>query len=64
MNTLYWIDETGPLCDGMGLACISKLYLLRMGGGGGRVQRGGAVNKGDGRPLKGVCEGGSRVGGI
>ena len=27
------------------------------------MQRGGAVNKEDGRPLKGVCEGGSRVGG-
>ena len=34
VNKLYWIDEAGSLCDGMGLPCISKLYLLRMGGGG------------------------------
>ena len=31
VNKLYWIDETGSLCDGLGLPCISKLYLLRMG---------------------------------
>ena len=49
----------------MGLPCIGKLYLLRMGAEG-RVQRGGAFNKEDGRPLEGVCEEGEggRVGGI
>ena len=35
VNKLYWIDGTGSLSDGMGLPCISKLYLLRMGRGGG-----------------------------
>ena len=55
MNKLNWIDGTGSLSDDMGLACISKLYLLRMGGGGGV---GWAVNKEDGEALEGVCEGG------
>ena len=54
MNKLNWIDGTGSLSDDMGLACIGKLYLLRMGGGGGV---GWAVNKEDGEALKGVCEG-------
>ena len=35
VDKLYWLDGRGSLSDGMGLPCISKLYLLRMGGGGG-----------------------------
>ena len=53
VNKLYWIDETGSLCDGLGLPCISKLYLLRMG----RCNRVGLLTKRMEGLWKGCVEG-------